>query len=98
MNNWFTPAGLLVVFGAIIWGVQLNWGVLRLIEENTEAAAIREEILAKQVAVTINLERTTLLLSVLEQKVEVLDDKVEAHEIEAEKWKERIRRNSNDND
>ena len=93
-DKWLGPAGLTLIICGIIWGVQLNWGLLQLATDSAKQERVTTEILARQLEVSITLERTSLILKRLEDKVNNMQDKVDTHQTEAEMWKERIRQNS----
>ena len=90
VTNWISPAGLMVVMGGVIWGIQLNAIVLmhseRLAEIKTDMAAheLRDLEWGK------TLGHTVVLLAELEKRVESNTRHAEEHEKEAANWKYKI--------
>lgn len=82
-----------IIIGFIIWLAQLNWYALQSTTKNAQQDQIQQEILAKQVKVTQNVNKTALLLSILMDEMKELKLKVDNHQTEAEMWKEKIRQN-----
>lgn len=98
VDKWVTPAGMLVILGFVIWLAQLNWHALEATAKNAEQDIIQKEILAQQVEVSTNVQQTAILLSQVVEEVKNLRASHTAHQIEAEKWKERIRNLQNEID
>jgi len=96
IKEWTKPAGLAILCGLIIWLGQLNWHALQATAKNAEQDQIQQEILAKQVAVSANVQQSALLLSILMEEMKEIQKEVGAHNAEAEMWKERIRNLSSD--
>ena len=84
---------VVVVIGLIIWLAQLNWVALRSTEKNTQQDLMMTNFQERQLIVTNNLNKSTLLLSILIDEVKTLKISVNDHQKEAEKWKEKIRQN-----
>ena len=91
-KSWLTPTAMLAFIGLIIWLVQLNFHALQSTERNGQQDQIQREILAKQVEVSNNVNQAALILEMLVDDVKALRYKVDTHQSEAEKWKEKIRR------
>ena len=96
LQEWTKPAGLMILLGGIVWGVQLNYGLITALATNDKQDLIQQEILSKQVTVSNNVQQSTILLNLLMVEMKALRDKVDSHQMEAEMWKERIRQNGDD--
>lgn len=90
IQKWVTPATVVIVFGAIVWGVQLN--VLSL--QHTRAiAANHEKIIqleSREIKTEFDLQRTALLLEQTSANLAELKTAHDNHIQEAERWKRRI--------
>ncbi len=63
VNKWTTPAGFLLIFGAIVWGVQLNFIVLKLVEVQAKAET-KSEVLEEHVHIlSVQSAETTAILA-----------------------------------
>lgn len=93
IQKWVTPATVVIVFGAIVWGVQLNIVSLqnaRGIAANGEKLdAMAERLVGDE----FDLQRTALLLEQASANLANLEKEQRDHEAEAEKWKRQIIRN-----
>ena len=97
IEEWTKPAGLMVVFGLIVWGVQLNWGVIKALGDNEKQYQVQQELVEKQGAVSQNVQKSAVLLNLLLEDFHDLERRVIDHQAEAERWKERIRQNTEAN-
>jgi hypothetical protein len=88
-------AGIIVV-GLIVWLAQLNWVALSSTAKNVQQDIMLDNFQERQLIVTANLNKSTLLLSILIDEVRDLKMDVKDHHEEAEKWKEKIRNNTKD--
>ncbi len=63
VDKWTTPAGFLLIFGAIVWGVQLNFIVLKLTESQTKVD-LKTEVLEEHVHVlSVQSAETAVILT-----------------------------------
>lgn len=90
VSKWVTPATVVIVFGAIVWGVQLNFLML----EHSRAIGLHAEKIStlgiEQKNLEFNAQKTAIIL---DQAVRSLSDiiiKIETHDAEAETWKRQI--------
>lgn len=93
IDKWSGPAGLMVIFGLIVWGVQLNVATItqtRLIERNQ---ANIELLLDKVGQSELNAARTAIILDQIDARSRVNQQDIRAHNKEAETWKQQIIRN-----
>ena len=91
LKSWLAPSGVVALIGLIIWLVQLNFHALQSTEKNGQQDILQQEILTKQVEVSQNLIEATLILDLLTEEVRAMRAKVDQHQIDSEKWKEKIR-------
>lgn len=70
MEKWFTPATLTIVFGGVVWGVQLNFAVTQLVEEigRVKASAVRAELRAD--TMSESLVRAAVILERVERRLD----------------------------
>jgi len=90
MPNWLTqfisPAGILLLFGGVVWGVQLNIAVMSL-TGTVKQQEIRIKEISKQDQETIQMMiKTTAILDNLTRRFEKVENVLETHE----GWKHRI--------
>ena len=88
-------AGIIVV-GLVVWLAQLNWVALSSTAKNVQQDIMLNNFQERQLKVTENLNKSTLLLPILIDEVRELKISVNGHQKEAEKWKEKIRQNEHD--
>jgi hypothetical protein len=86
----------IIVIGLIVWLAQLNWVALGGVETDKAQDIMLDNFQERQLKVTANLNKSTLLLSILIDEVRELKISVNGHQKEAEKWKEKIRQNEHD--
>lgn len=93
LSNWLSPAGVLVLFGGIVWGIQLNIAVVenaKAISKLTKAVEVEEAI---NVAQNETLARTAVILDNITERLRAAEGHVVEHDRDAEQWKRRIIRN-----
>ena len=93
VDKWSGPAGLMVLFGAIVWGVQLNIGMLRLVEEMERNRLNIELLLERNAEIELNAARTALILDQIDNRLREDHLDLKNHLTEAEQWKREIIRN-----
>ena len=94
VERWTAPSVvislLLIVIGGIVWGVQINSVLVKLVEqqaashervENTESFIMQDRV---------NMAKMTFVLERLVVEVKDLKAAVASHNKEAETWKRRI--------
>lgn len=92
-DKWMSPAGLMVVFGGLVWGIQLNFAVLT---QQADIAGLKEAY-DKQQQINhehaLQMTRIALLIDQVVEKVERLDRDSGKHEAESGLWKRMIENN-----
>lgn len=93
IQKWVTPATVVIVFGAIVWGVQLN--ILSLqhaqaIARNHEAVKSLDQRLT---SAQFDAQKMALLLEQATQHLAAVQKSLDDHYREAEQWKRQIIRN-----
>lgn len=93
VQKWVTPATVVIVFGAIVWGVQLNLLSLQhtraIAANHTAIKAINDRLTADE----FSLQKTALLLEQTAARLAEVKRAADEHNREAEKWKRQIIRN-----
>jgi len=74
-DKFFSPAGVMILFGAIVWGIQLNFATLQNTESIGELRASQEDGIKLLYEATIKLERTAATLDSLEKRIVGLEGK-----------------------
>jgi 5-bromo-4-chloroindolyl phosphate hydrolysis protein len=90
LDNWISPAGFMIVVGAIIWGIQLNIAVISHTERLAEIKTAAAEHELRDLEWGKTLGQTVILLNELEKRVSANTRHAEDHEREAADWKYRI--------
>lgn len=98
LGRWNTPAGWMILFGAIVWGIQLNYTVIQLVDTLAEERAARLEMTNTLTEIVVTQAKTTVLIDNMMKRVERIDQHVDDHDREAEKWKDIILQNKSDID
>lgn len=93
IQKWVTPATVVIVFGAIVWGVQLNIVSLQHAKAIAANHTAIESLAEKVISDEFDLQRTALLLEQTSANLAELKRATEQHASEAEKWKRQIIRN-----
>jgi len=87
---WLSPAGVLVVIGGIVWGIQLNIGYVMLAEK-VAANTVSIKAISKSLEVTaINNATTSIILEAMREDIKHSSDHITKHDSESGVWKERI--------
>lgn len=92
-DRWVNPTTVLTLIGGVVWGVQLNMMVVELAEESAANNAIQERLRQEISDFRVNQEKHTLILDNLVRDVSGIRYDIDAHNKEAEAWKQRILRN-----
>lgn len=69
-ESWATPTGLMVIFGCVVWGVQLNFAVMALTERVGDGASrirANEEAL---VEISRNNVETAVIIEHLQDEIQ----------------------------
>ena len=90
MDKWVTPTTIAILFGAIVWGVQLNVLTMNLVESDAEQNEKIEKLADAVNSMSFNSTRQSLIMDATVQKLTELDAKLADHMKAAEKWKRRI--------
>ena len=90
LEKWASPAGILVLFGGIVWGVQLNVATMNLTKQMAVMDGKSEELSHEMAKISQNNVRTSMILATLTKDVEKAVNHVHDHEKESEDWKRRI--------
>lgn len=90
IDKWIRPSTIVIVFGAIVWGVQLNFITL---EQAKSISALQKEVSRvreQQVKDEFDLQKTAILLERTSANLAKLREDYYEHAREAERWKQRI--------
>lgn len=93
-DKWVSPAGFLILFGAVTWGIQLNIAVL---EQAKYSAQMQATVNGNSQAIKEDAQmmiRIGVLLDNLEKRVSENETHVHEHEKDSQKWKYKINQNS----
>lgn len=90
IEQWSGPAGFLVLFGAIVWGIQLNMAVLGLTKGEMAIAKELSEMTKAAHLSSENMIKVSVLLESLTERVEQNSSAIAKHNEEAEAWKRKI--------
>jgi len=90
LERWISPAGVLLLMGGIVWGVQLNVAVMQLTEAVSADKANMQTLSAQIQSISTTQARTAVILQHLEKTIEATDKHVAEHERESSTWKQRI--------
>ena len=93
VDKWITPVTLSCIVGGIIWGVQINIGVLNLTKavaaQQIEYNSIRHEHRKYE----LSIARTAIIQEEMLKQLDIAKAAIATHERESAKWKQRIIRN-----
>lgn len=89
-SKWATPSGLLILFGAVAWGVQLNVAIINLTDKVSELDVKTDATLTTQAEIAANVLRATVLMGEMEKDMMAVMRHVDEHNDESEAWKQRI--------
>ena len=80
IDKWSGPAGIMVIFCAIVWGVQLNVGMLRIVEEigQLKEADIRHQI--EQTQLSNDITRAAAILDSVANQLDALEERMTRNE------------------
>ncbi|WP_372743278.1 hypothetical protein [Neptunomonas sp.] len=90
IDKWIRPTTVMIVVGAIVWGVQLNIVTLNHAELISAQNIRIAKMVAAQHQTEIELTRTAVLLDQIAQRLQETAEIVAIHNKEAEEWKRRI--------
>jgi len=79
-----------VIVGAILWGIQLNFAMLR---HTSQITSIQKQISNHEVQAASHynqISKTAILLDNIEQRLEKLDNQFNHHTESAENWRHRV--------
>lgn len=80
INKWSGPAGVMVLLGAIVWGVQLNIGMLKLVDE---IGQLKEENIQQrldQTTLANDVVRTAAILQSVANQLDNLEQRMTRNE------------------
>ena len=80
LDKWTGPAGILIMFGAIVWGVQLNFAVLALTDELAAQRVILERNMEQSNEVTLSVAKAATLLESLTRQLDILERRMTRNE------------------
>jgi hypothetical protein len=94
LKQWTAPTVLLslalLVFGGIVWGIQINFTLVKLVESDAAFESALDKQKEYQAADRVSMAKITLVLDRLVSEVKVNRKAIAEHNTEAEKWKRRI--------
>lgn len=92
-QNWLTPTGFLLLFGAVTWGIQLNVGIMKLTEAVAEGKAKDEQLVSELNSISHNNLKLAIIVEGLKEDVDENTERLEEHEKGSEEWKRKILKN-----
>jgi cell division protein FtsL len=92
-EKWITPSSLMILIGAIIWGVQLNAAVLDLAREISKLEQRVAQNTTINVAQNESLIKLGTIVDGIEKRIQKAEHHVIEHERDSEIWKRRIQAN-----
>jgi len=94
---------LTTISAVVIWLMQLNWVALQSVDNDErqdiqikQTSIAQQESSRNQIILTNNVENLTKIIATLAEEVKYLRKSNQTHNIESEKWKEKIRNNEHD--
>lgn len=90
IDSWTTPTGIAVIFGCIVWGVQLNYAIMSLTSEVTKLTATTAENKESIDSTARMLLETSLVLKQIQRDMADALVEIEDHDKESDDWKQRI--------
>lgn len=93
VEKWITPVTLSCIVGGIIWGVQINIGVLNLTKAVTAQQIDFHELQIEHRQYELSIAKTAIIQESMLKQLSALQKAVAEHEREANRWKQRIIRN-----
>ena len=90
LEKWISPAGILVLFGGVVWGVQLNVATMNLTKQMSGLSGKTDELSHEMSEIAQNNVRTSMILSALTKDIDRALEHTEEHERDSEDWKRRI--------
>jgi len=93
ISQWVTPFTLVIAFGAVVWGIQLNYATLQNTKRLGAQAAEIRLIRDQDISANLILVRATLLQDQLEKRLVRVERAQAVHDKEAEAWKRKIIKN-----
>jgi len=102
-DKWINPTTVMVLFGAIVWGIQLNFAVLQNTKDIGQVAGTQQKIVEIQQTIQQNTIRLSVLIEEMQkhqerntQLLERTNKYVIDREREAAGWNKRIEGNEQD--
>ena len=92
-SKWITPATLLIMFGAVVWGIQLNVAVVANAKAVGAVTASQKDLQAKQAEHDLAWARAVVIQEQLLERLATNEESLDNHLIEAEQWKRKILQN-----
>ena len=89
-SKWITPATLVIMFGAIVWGIQLNVAVMQNAKAIAALTTTLEGVKEKQAEHDLAWARAVVIQDQLLERLAINTETLNAHLGEAEDWKRRI--------
>ena len=80
VDKWATPTMFTVLLGGIIWGVQLNFAVLKLTEQMASQNASIIDLKTEYRTTAILNARTSAILDGLTQQIKALEQRMTRNE------------------
>ena len=93
VEKWITPVTLSCIVGGVIWGVQINIGVINLTKAVTAQQVDFNELKLEHRKYELSIARTSIIQEGMLKQLSSLQKAVAEHERESAKWKQRIIRN-----
>lgn len=93
LTHWAGPllAALgTIIVGAIIWGIQLNYVVLRHTAQVTSLQKQISDHESESTAHYLQIAKTALLLDELEKRMQIIDEQFKSHTEKSEDWRHRV--------
>lgn len=72
-ETWLNPTSVMVLFGAIVWGVQLNFSVLQNTKDISTVATVQSKILQIQQEMSTQNTRIWLLVEKMDEDLDQIE-------------------------
>jgi hypothetical protein len=79
-ERWFNPTTAMAIFGAIVWGIQLNFAVIQNTKDLGKAEALNREMTAIIQTVSQQQVRLSVVQGQAIERLRRLEDRVHIHD------------------
>lgn len=79
-EKWFNPTTVMAIFGAIVWGIQLNFAVLQNTKDLGEAEALNQKMVSVVQSISDQQVRLAVTQEQLVSRLQRLEDRVHKYD------------------